>query len=239
MSAWADRSSGTEAPAQTGIMGLFGDGGWQGSSGLYSAVAVAADTVVAGVFGAPASGSFSYTDMPQSNFQTCGCCSAFHGAVQSGVGSSTDGAPGQNGTLTQLADYLRAGYWASGGNIAHNWGAGATVTFNVQDLTAAERVLAREAFSLYDDVANINFTEVTSGGQIVLLNDGSGQAFANASWAVPSGLMSSSTITISSNWDSGRTALYSYKYQTYLHEIGHALGLGHQGPYNGSADWNT
>src|SRR5205823_9581974 len=30
-----------------------------------------------------------------------------------------------------------------------------------------------------------------------------------------------------------------YSYQTYLHEIGHALGLGHQGPYNGSATYGV
>src|SRR6185437_3805903 len=28
-------------------------------------------------------------------------------------------------------------------------------------------------------------------------------------------------------------------YQTYIHEIGHALGLGHQGPYNGSAVYSS
>ena len=31
--------------------------------------------------------------------------------------------------------------------------------------------------------------------------------------------------------------LDSYSFQTYIHEIGHALGLGHAGPYNGSADY--
>jgi hypothetical protein len=29
----------------------------------------------------------------------------------------------------------------------------------------------------------------------------------------------------------------SYSFQTYVHEIGHALGLGHGGPYNGSASY--
>jgi serralysin len=30
-----------------------------------------------------------------------------------------------------------------------------------------------------------------------------------------------------------------YAFQTYLHEIGHALGLDHMGTYNGSANWQT
>ena len=37
----------------------------------------------------------------------------------------------------------------------------------------------------------------------------------------------------------GKTGIDSYGYQTYIHEIGHALGLGHQGPYNGSAIYST
>ena len=37
----------------------------------------------------------------------------------------------------------------------------------------------------------------------------------------------------------GKTGIDSYGYQTYIHEIGHALGLGHQGPYNGSASYST
>ena len=31
----------------------------------------------------------------------------------------------------------------------------------------------------------------------------------------------------------------NYMFQSYIHEVGHALGLGHQGPYNDNATYGT
>src|SRR5262249_3670771 len=60
------------------------------------------------------------------------------------------------------------------------------------------------------------------------------------------GSIASMTVDISADWVTndggamdGRTGIDSYAYQTYIHEIGHALGLGHQGLYNGSASYAT
>jgi serralysin len=48
------------------------------------------------------------------------------------------------------------------------------------------------------------------------------------------------TVDISSDWVRHYgTNLFSYSFQTYVHETGHALGLGHQGPYNGSATYGV
>ena len=48
------------------------------------------------------------------------------------------------------------------------------------------------------------------------------------------GYITSSFVNVSTNWlrDFG-TSIDSYSLTTYIHEIGHALGLGHQGYYNG------
>lgn len=46
-----------------------------------------------------------------------------------------------------------------------------------------------------------------------------------------------SFINVHDSWDT--LNLNGYMLQTYIHEIGHALGLGHAGPYNGDATWGT
>ncbi|GAB1364548.1 hypothetical protein MASR1M32_37840 [Rhodobacter sp.] len=46
-----------------------------------------------------------------------------------------------------------------------------------------------------------------------------------------------SFININDSWD--MLNLNGYMLQTYIHELGHALGLGHAGPYNGDAVWGS
>ncbi|WP_245309240.1 M10 family metallopeptidase C-terminal domain-containing protein [Bradyrhizobium retamae] len=71
------------------------------------------------------------------------------------------------------------------------------------------------------------------------------QAYSSGQWS-GNGAISYQIINISTDWvttdggaNDGKTGIDSYAYQTYIHEIGHALGLGHQGPYNGSASYST
>lgn len=54
---------------------------------------------------------------------------------------------------------------------------------------------------------------------------------------VAGGTILSSHVNIPSDWDSDPVSINSYWFQTYVHEIGHALGLGHAGNYNGGATW--
>jgi hypothetical protein len=158
--------------------------------------------------------------------------------------SGTVSSSASQGTYAQLADYLVNGYWAKDGITAHGWTPGSTVTFNVTGLSTLEQSYARTALNLWHDVANINFSEVTSGGQITFDNSGSMQAVTNVSWG-GGGILTSANVHISTDWVNtnggynGATGIWSYGFQTYLHELGHAMGLGHQGPYNGSATWGV
>jgi serralysin len=140
----------------------------------------------------------------------------------------------------QIAYQLTNGYW--GGDVHHfNVTQGGTITVNVSTLSAADQTLARAALSEWSDIIGVHFQEVTSSAQISFSDalDPSGPiAQTSAIWS--NGITTSANIQISKSWttDYGST-LDSYGFQTYVHEIGHALGLGHSGEYNVDATYPT
>ena len=139
-------------------------------------------------------------------------------------------------TYDQISDQLTDGYWQGRGGAHHfNVVPGGTLTFNVTALTAEGQALAREALLMWTDITGINFSEIAGVAQLTFDDNQSG-AFASATYA--GGITTSANVNIETTWlTTYGTGLNTYSFQTYIHEIGHALGLGHGGDYNGAADY--
>jgi serralysin len=168
----------------------------------------------------------------------CSCCgqSGVAGITNSGSGGASVAAPGDVWTISQMADYLLNGFWTYFGASAHHWGT-TTITYNIEALTAAGQNLAQLALGVWDDVTNLTFQQ-TTGAAMITFDDNQSGAFSN--YSASGSIMSSAFVNVSTSWLSTYgTGMDSYSFQTYIHEIGHALGLGHAGPYNGSATYGV
>ena len=147
-------------------------------------------------------------------------------------------------------------YWQATGSTAFKWGSttagtGAVITYSFDansHFTATEKAAFLKAFASWSGVADVTFKEVKSGGSAnVLLRRGDdGGAYCSSQHTnghddvlgsiKGQALISIDTSVAGFDLSGDPNKLGGYGLSTLIHEVGHLLGLGHGGAYNGDVD---
>ena len=148
-------------------------------------------------------------------------------------------------SLDDLARYLTHGYWSSplGGGIGwrsfDDGGPGPMVIrVDVSGLTDAGRRLAWAGMEAWEAVADIDFREAGADAAGLTFDDTYPGGWGGGG-VIQDHLTLSTSVNVGLDILASGTTIDSYAYYVYVHEIGHALGLGHQGPYNEDANYAT
>ena len=137
-------------------------------------------------------------------------------------------------TTQRKFNLTNTGAYAKNGVLTYNTSGN---IFDPNGISSERSLLVDEGFKLLEITLGIDFQKTTNFGADIRFSDSFSEAFANSSYFSENIIYSN--INIPTNWNGSLSGFGNYTFQTILHEIGHALGLGHPGNYNFSASYSN
>ena len=147
-------------------------------------------------------------------------------------------------TYDELAHQLTTDFWMSmhsASGFSFPVAPGASLTVDISGLAPTGRKLAGWALDAWSDVTGIDFQLVTGNAATgysaqITFSDNKPGAYGGPTETLPGGVIVKAVVNVSARDFSGST-VDSHAFRAYLHEIGHALGLGHTGDYSGPSTY--
>jgi len=152
-----------------------------------------------------------------------------------GASDGADPTPDYDAALDTMADFLVDGWHDFYGEErrAFDVGTDGLITVQISNLSKAGQTLALHALDVWTAATGIDFKVVKTSAEIII-NDNFASAYTEKE--VSGNVITSAFINISDEWlTENGTGIYDYSMLTFIHELGHALGLGHGGIYSGGA----
>ena len=169
-------------------------------------------------------------------------------------------------SIEQIGNYLTHGFWnhelvyyhsfnmtlsglgANGNQLLYNYEGFSDVRgvgTDTNGLSLHHRPLVDEAFAYLGEILGIDFIKDSGPAADIFFTDNDTGAYSNSLFhttgngQVDHRHIDMSWVNMDPGWNGGNSDINGYTYQTVMHEILHALGLGHAGPYNvdGSPDY--